>query len=143
MSDIDGVPMIDPEDGEPMMEAINNALYALTDNGLDRSRPYDGQPWTDQGERGKTLVAGLTFRDICDCFVIGFLSATGRSSLAESGTASYNDVYEAARVDPSFDPLAVMQNMACEMERRMGIYPNVPTIYLSDPPAAPPGGQDG
>jgi hypothetical protein len=40
-----------------------------------RDRPYDGQPQTGQGERGKTLVTGLTMRDISDCFVKGLLLA--------------------------------------------------------------------
>lgn len=103
---------------------LADAIYQMTDNGLDPKRPYDSQPHTDQGERGKTLVAGLTMRDICDCFVTGWLYASGRSSLADSGTASYNDVYEGEDVDP----LAVMQNMTCEIEKRMGIFPNVPSI---------------
>ena len=33
---------------------------------MDRDRPYNGQPHTDCGERGKTLVEGLTMRDISD-----------------------------------------------------------------------------
>jgi hypothetical protein len=110
---------------------IADAIYQMSDHGLDPQRPYDGQPHTDQGERGKTFVNGLTFRDVCDCFVIGWLQASGRSSLAESGAASYNDVYEPGvkmdgSPDDDIDPLAVMQNMACEMERRMGIFPNLP-----------------
>ena len=115
-------------EAEAVMRTITDALYGMDDHGTDRNRPYDGQPHTDQGERGKTLVSGLTFRDVCDCYVIGFLMATGRSSLAESGTATYNDVYEAAKQDSGFDPLAVMQNMTCEMERRMGIFPNIPRL---------------
>ena len=64
----------------------------------------------------------------------GFLQATGRSGLAESGTATYNDVYEAKEGDPDVDPIAAMQNMACEMEKRMGIYPNVPRLTPTEPP---------
>ncbi len=58
-------------------------------------------------------------------FVIGWLRAASRGGLAESGTATYNDIYEC---EDDIDPLAVMQNMSCEMERRMGIYPNVPKL---------------
>jgi len=118
---------------EPLA-SIAKIIYETGDHSVtDRNRPYNGQPQTDEGERGKTLVAGLTFRDVCDCYVLGFLMATGRSALAESGTATYNDVYEAAKVDPNFDPLAVMQNMSCEMERRMGIFPNLPPLpFLED-----------
>ena len=117
-------------EGEAIVAKIADVIYGFDDHGMDRNRPYNGQPHTDQGARGQTLVTGLTFRDVCDCYVLGFLRATGRSSLAESGTATYNDVYEAATQDPSFDPLAAMQNMSCEMEKRMGIYPNVPGLTV-------------
>ena len=78
------------------------------------------------------MVEGLRFRDVADCFVVGFLSSCeGFYGLAKSGTATYNDVYEAATADPDFDPIAVMQNMLCEMEKRMGIYPNVPKLRVA------------
>lgn len=35
----------------------------------DRYRPYNGQSWTCYGERGETLVEGLTMRDIFDCLI--------------------------------------------------------------------------
>lgn len=38
---------------------------------MSRKRKYTGQPHTDYGKRGKTLVEGLTMRDICDCYVRG------------------------------------------------------------------------
>ena len=110
-------------DGVPL-EKLAETLYQLDNHGMDPNRPYNGQPWTDQGERGKTLVEGLTFRDVCDCFVLGWLHSDGRSGLAESGTASYNEIYEPGPLG-EVDPLAVMQNMTCEMERRMGIFPNI------------------
>ena len=107
-------------------KTLDDAIYGLDDHTTEPSRAFLGQPHTNQGERGETLVAGLRFRDVCDCFVIGWLHASRRSSLAESGTATYNDVYECD--DDNIHPLAVMQNMTCEMERRMGIYPNVPEL---------------
>ena len=113
---------------------VADMIYQMVDNGFDPNRPFDGQPHTDQGERGKTLVVGLRFRDVCDCFVLGWLRAAGRGGLAESGTATYNDIYEC---DEDVDPLAVMKNMICEMEKRMGIYPNVPQLR-----AAPTEGAD-
>lgn len=123
---------------------LGDLIYQMTDHGLDPQRPFTGQPHTDQGERGKTMVTGLTFRDVCDCFVVGWLMASGRSSLAESGTASYNDVYEpgintnTGEPDHDIDPLAVMQNMSCEMERRMGIFPNVPPLSPRSAPGERP-----
>ncbi len=104
------------------MDRLSEILYQGFNITVDRSRPFDGQPWTDEGVRGKTKVRGLTMRDICDCFVLGWLDATSRSGLADSGTASYNDVFEGD--DP--DPLAVMQNMTCRIEMLMGIFPNLP-----------------
>ena len=113
-------------DTEAMMEAITDAIYEMGDNTMDPGRPFDGQSHTDQGVRGKTLVEGLRYRDVADCFVLAWLTCDGRHELAESGTATYNDIFEAA--PDEVDPLAVMQNMLCEMEKRQGIYPNVPDL---------------
>jgi hypothetical protein len=107
-------------------EGVVEALYQLDNHGTDPERPFTGQAHTDQGERGKTKV-DLRFRDVADCILLGFLlSCEGYQGLAESGTATYNDVYDALNSDPSFDPIAVIQNACCEMERRMGIFPNLP-----------------
>lgn len=120
-------------DGEAMFEAVKAGIYELGNVSFTNpTRPYDGQPHTDEGERGKTLVAGLTFRDVCDCFRIGWFHAQGRSALLESPDVSENDIYDG----PDVDPIAVMQNMACEMERRMGIFPNVPPLIPT--PTEPP-----
>ena len=89
---------------------------------LERDRPYDGQPHTDQGERGKQLVTGLTMRDIADCFVKGFLDAAG----IDRELPIHDDIYT---VDLSqIDPGAVIQNAMCHIEKYMGIYPNVPKL---------------
>lgn len=117
-------------DRDTFGEVLAEAIYQLDDRTTDPSRPFDGQPHTSHGERGKYPVDGLRFRDVADCFVIGWLKATGRASLADSGTATYNDVYEAESND--IDPLAVMQSMLCEMELRLGIYPNVPRLRTDD-----------
>ena len=98
----------------------------LNEERNDRERPYDGQPWTTQGERGKATVAGLTMRDIADCFIMGWLQASPDSDIQAKvglGTWAYGDVYLAGDVDP----IAVEQNMACWIERMMGIFPNIPT----------------
>ena len=112
-------------DAEAVVETIRNVIYGFDDHTTDPGRPFDGQPHTDQGERGKHPTDGLRFRDVADCFLLGWLYASERGSLAESGTATYNDIYEG---DYDVDPLAVMQNMLCEMEKRLGIYPNVPKL---------------
>ena len=121
-----------PQPQHPVIETIANFIYESGGYLVsDRERPYSGQPHTDQGERGKTLVGGLTMRDVCDCFVLGWLMADGRSGLAESGQATAGDIYGDAPIK-DIDPLAAMQNMMCEVERRMGIYPNVPGLECDE-----------
>lgn len=128
----------------------------------DRERPYNGQPWTDDGARGKTEVRGLTMRDIRDCLMKAFLlSGATKEYLeadeflkcwdfsncktdkdkptptqylldnqdkyvftkVETGNWRHQDVY---KLDLSnIDPIAVAQNMSCEIEKMMGIFPNV------------------
>ena len=88
---------------------------------LDRTRPYDGQPWTDTGERGKTEIKGITFRDLRDCFIRACYRSSGLSPKDYP-----RSVYELPW--QQIDILAVSQNLACEVERYMGIYPNTPKI---------------
>jgi len=93
----------------------------------DRNRPYDGQPWTDNGIRGKTLVEGLTMRDIKDCFIKALLrcspSELGLYEKVENNTWATSDLY-GWNLD-MVDPLAVGQNLTCEIEKMMGIFPNL------------------
>ena len=115
---------IEPRDGEEFgpwlhraMEALNPSDYATAS--LNRERPYNGQPHTDEGWRGQQLIEGLTMRDIKDCFVIGAYRATGKGL----------DEYPATLYDIDWndlDPMAVCQNMICAIEERMGIFPNLP-----------------
>jgi hypothetical protein len=97
---------------------------------LDRNRPYDGQPQTDMGTRGKTMVSGLTMRDISDCIVRGFLAASAcdrkEAGIPERENPCFDDVYQ---IDGSkLDPGAVIQYSMCEVEKMMGIFPNVPRL---------------
>ena len=88
-------------------------------NAQDRNRPYNGQSWTDSGLRGKTFVEGLTMRDIADCFTLACYRASGLSSAnypASLYDLPWNDM----------DIIAIRQNLTCEIEKRMGIFPNVP-----------------
>lgn len=105
------------------IRTLNPADYATA--ALGRDRPYDGQPHTDEGTRGATLVSGLTFRDVKDCFVIGAFRASGLSPDQYPA-----DIYGLDWA--SMDPLAVAQNMACAMEERMGIFPNVPPLECAE-----------
>lgn len=123
--------MSDALTGEQIAELVNIgmmdlALYHHEDwrSVQDHERPYNGQPHTDHGERGKTEVRGVTFRDLYDAFVTGFFLA---SRVPEDQRGS---IYE---LDLNrIDVLAAWQNMSCEIERRMGIYPNVPPLEVNE-----------
>lgn len=95
----------------------------------DRNRPYDGQSHTDYGQRGKTKIKGITFRDLRDCYIKGCLLSSGEGILydrAIDGSWLPGDVY---KIDwEQIDPIAVAQNMSVEVEKLMGIYPNVPEL---------------
>lgn len=116
----------DPKD----IKSIIDEVLGLN-NDARRDRPYNGQPHTDEGERGKTLVEGLTMRDVCDCMAIGLLEASEIPELydaVERGVWTYGDLYKLE----DFDPVAAIQNMACQLEKMMGIYPNVPKLIFED-----------
>ena len=120
-----------------MDDNMNRAIEGLFAKGNDyltaqqRDRPYDGQPQTDQGERGRQEVHGVTMRDICDCFVIGAFDAGG-FDLRVADKSKYDGTIHDLPWD-RMDPLAVIQNATCELEKRMGIYPNVtPLRHVDD-----------
>lgn len=91
---------------------------------LDPTRPYDGQPHTDEGERGRQEIHGITMRDLVDCFVRACFESSGLAMKDWPGT-----VYDL----PDLDLMAVSQNLTCNVEKAMGIYPNVPRLYPADP----------
>lgn len=93
---------------------------------LDPSRPYDGQPHTDHGERGRTEVKGITFRDLRDCFIRACYESSGLPVEKWPGT-----VYDLPWGE--MDVIAVAQNLSCNVERAMGIYPNIPRNYPINP----------
>ena len=137
----DEVPMIDTR-CPGWIEHLEHALCNHR-NVCHRLRPYDGQSWTDDGVRGQTKVAGLTMRDISDCLAIAFVHSaapTAEESLAhyecadpecsrircklERRRLSWEDIYSLDLAQ--MDPKAIAQNLVCEIERRMGIFPNIP-----------------
>lgn len=93
---------------------------------LDPSRPYDGQPHTDTGERGKTEVRGITFRDLRDCFIRACYEASGLPIEQWPGTV-YDLPWD------RMDILAVAGNLGNNVEKAMGIFPNVPRLRPPDP----------
>jgi len=115
----------DKYDKAKAAKQILEAIEDLPDIGikdiLDRNRPYDGQLWTDNGERGRTMVQGVTMRDVHDCLILAFYDSVPPN-------------YDRSR--PLEDlPLAEMsleaisQNLGCWLERYMGMFPNLPERF--------------
>jgi len=110
---------------ENLRHAIDDAVEADFLNTLDSNRPYDGQPHTDLGIRGKQEIHGITMRDLRDCFIRACYDASGLE------TKDYpKDLYDLPWDD--MDIIAVLQNMACWVERYMGIFPNLPEPECSE-----------
>jgi len=104
-------------------EAIDELFPTDILDTLDRQRPYNGQAWTDEGERGKQGVYGVTMRDIRDCFVRACYDSDPSQKYPKS-------IYD---LDwGSIDIMAVQQNLTCWIERYMGIFPNLPEGIKED-----------
>ncbi|MGW8177243.1 MAG: hypothetical protein ACWGQW_00380 [bacterium] len=115
------IPMIKPDNLEEALEALDPTDLLSV---MDRGRPYNGQPWTDTGERGKQEVSGVTMRDIRDCFI---------RACYDSRPPEQNPPDSVYKLDwEQIDVMAVCQNMTCWIERYMGIYPNVPDLKETD-----------
>ncbi len=127
---------------------IAEIINKFTAHNCDTGRPYLEQ----QPKRAQMLIEGLTRRDICDCMVLGILTCKpdelGELPRIHVSTAGnkYNDWesfeasgedYDRSYIDPervsyndlygwdldTVDPVATVQNMACFLEERMGIFP--------------------
>lgn len=120
----------------------------FNDHSMQRNRPYNGQPHTSTGMRGSAEIKGITLRDLRDCYIRAILLSTGGEYWPEQEKkAQMKALYEQATRGPDavlcendlygfdldrLDPMAVFQNLACEVERIMGIYPNVPELQAKD-----------
>ena len=123
------------------LEDLGDIIQGLGDHLTHPDRPFTGQPYTDQGERGKTEVHGIRFRDLADCVAKAFVDASSTDQgseeeqdewirRADDGTLSYNDLY---RLDLSkMDPVALIQNVCCRVEEAMGIFPNIPRLECDE-----------
>ena len=113
------------------------------DHNMQPDRPYNGQPHTSTGQRGSQKLFNVTMRDVRDCFIRAYIlshshykdgtieelqpNAALRDEANKGINAAIceNDVYTLVG---SIDPIAVAQNLGCELEKLMGIYPNVPKL---------------
>ena len=62
-------------------------------------------------------------RDVADCIVLAFLSCAGM----ERDCPIRDDLYSIPDLN-ELDPGAVVQNATCNIEKMMGIFPNVPKL---------------
>jgi hypothetical protein len=123
--------MTDSINFDSFMTAIDAEL-GLSDCDMHRDRAYQGQDHSWTGARGQFEVSNVSFRDLRDAFIRGsFMCAYNQSpelyheaNLGEEGLICSNDLYTINLGE--IDPMAIFQNMACEIEKMMGIYPNIP-----------------
>jgi hypothetical protein len=109
----------------------------FNDHNMRRDRPYNGQPHTNTGIRGSTEIKGITSRDLRDCYIRAILLSTGAQKI---GDKDMRPLYEEADKGENaalcetdlygfdfdkLDPMAICQNLCCEVERVMGIFPNL------------------
>lgn len=120
------------------------------EHSMRRDRPYNGQAWTATGMRGGTEIRGITFRDLRDCFIRAVLLSTGAELIdgkdmrplyeeackGEAAVLCENDLY-GFNLD-KLDPIAICQNLSCEVEKLMGIYPNVSGLIVTEPTEGTP-----
>lgn len=101
----------------------------MNSHNMRRDRPYSGQPHTITGQRGSTEIRGITFRDLRDAYIRAWCQSMGvenpahyaESEKGEDAVLCENDIYQ---LKGDYDPMAVLQNLSCEIEKMMGIYPN-------------------
>jgi len=85
--------------------------FDFDDREIDRNPDYSkGQPHTDYGERGSYPVNGIKFSVLYQAVSVGI-----KESCMDG--QEFDDL--------KIDPEAVAQNVACNVEKLMGIYPNV------------------
>jgi len=114
------------ENNEEFGKSLRWAFVEVQGSGaysLNRNRPYDAQPHTDGGARGRQEVHGITMRDVSDCIVLAFLSCAG----IERECPIRDDLYSIPDLN-KLDPGAIIQAAMCNIEKVMGIYPNVPKL---------------
>lgn len=105
------------------------------DSNMRRDRPYNGQPHTDTGIRGKTEIKGITFRDLRDCYIRAIFLSCGElkpehyneANKGENAVLCEDDLY--GWDFNKLDPMAISQNLSCEIEKLMGIFPNIEKLY--------------
>lgn len=113
--------MSEKDFSQELKQAISDVCREQYVYTMFRDRPYDGQPWTVEGGRGQQEIKGITMRDLKDCYVKSCFLCSGLPETQYPAT-----IYDLNWQE--IDPLAVFQTMMCEIEKLMGIFPNVPKL---------------
>ena len=98
-----------------------DVIKAVFSENLDPNRPFTGQPNSLAGERGNQLLYNIRMRDIQDLILkhIAHMCADDRND----NEITIDDIYKYDLND--IDPLGLVVEVCCDIERMMGIYPNL------------------
>lgn len=106
------------------------------DQTINKQRPFTGQPHTHVGNRGKTEIKKIIYRDVFDAVVKAIALCAGDSKMrerADNETLLIKDLYDIPEENlRTIDPVAVAQSVCVEIEKRQGIYPNVTHLQPMD-----------
>jgi len=116
-----------------------------------RDLDHTPQPHTILGIRGQQEIK-LKDIEICECFMRGWLDGAtdyghmgsetdGGLPTEKLGYHQLIDLIYSAKVkelrnergEVSIDPMAVIQSGSCHMEKKLGIFPNIPKNYGMQP----------
>jgi hypothetical protein len=104
---------------------------------------HDEQPHTILGIRGQQEMK-LKEIQICECFLRGMLDGATYWNLDKEGNLTNNidsekleyhhliDIIYKVEWMKDFDPVAIVQNASCHLEKVLGIYPNVPKLNYGE-----------
>jgi len=146
---MDNIVNFEQEKIDKEQPSLGEILEGFTAHNCDKNRP----PLEQQPKRAMMEIKGLTRRDISDCMVLGILECRDsdkydelpRIYISEKGNLfkdwdsliASDEGYKDSYLDPErityndlygwdldgIDPVAAVQNMACYLERRMGVFP--------------------
>ncbi len=92
---------------------------------------HSPQPHTIAGKRGDVIINGVTFRQIAECVLRGMLDGATHYDKTDTVNLDYHrliDIIYKVEWLGDFDPMAIVQNASCHIEKVLGIYPNIPKL---------------
>lgn len=88
--------------------------FDYSDRKINRTPSYNGQIHTSYGERGKAEIKGIKFSDLYQAI-----------SVAIKQSCMNEEEFDKIPIDVE----AVAQNLNCNIEKLMGIFPNIPKLH--------------